>query len=309
MEPLNHLRIPSPLEYLPIAEGKAQGISVHLKREDLIHPVISGNKWRKLKYNFAEARGAGLDTILTFGGAWSNHIHACAAAGSAFGIKTIGMIRGEPTEPLNPSLADAQNAGMHVKFLSRSDYAKKSDPEFIHQLRKELGAFYLIPEGGANEYGIAGCSEIVDEIASGFDFICTPVGTGTTLVGLTRKLLPHQKSIGFSSFRKANHLVQETTRMEIISQFHFGGFAKITGELEEFMLRFLSSYGILLDPVYTAKMMYGVLQMISEGYFPKQSRIILLHTGGLQGLRGFPDLHRELLAILARKGSPQAGHS
>ncbi|MDG5489951.1 1-aminocyclopropane-1-carboxylate deaminase/D-cysteine desulfhydrase [Psychroserpens sp. SPM9] len=266
---------------------------LYIKPEYLIHPFISGNKYRKLKYNFLEAKTLGKTILLTFGGAYSNHISAVAAAGKEFGFRTIGVIRGEELKntSLNPTLRFAQSCGMTLKFVTREAYKNKSDSAFISELQKEFGAFYLIPEGGTNTLAVKGCEEILTKADAKFDFICCPVGTGGTISGLINSALSHQKIIGFPAL-KGDFLQEEITKFaknknwELITDYHFGGYAKISDELIAFMNQFKCKHTIPLDPVYTGKMMFGIYNLIDKGYFPKQSKILAIHTGGLQGVEG-----------------------
>jgi 1-aminocyclopropane-1-carboxylate deaminase len=269
-------------------------ISVQIKREDLLHPFVSGNKFRKLKYNLLQAKAENHDTILTFGGAFSNHIAAVAYAGHEQGIKTIGIIRGDELVDQidkNPTLKFAQSCGMLFKFVSREAYRLKSEILFLENLKLQFGSFYLIPEGGTNDLAIKGCEEILTKNDSEFDFICCAAGTGGTISGIINSILPHQKVLGFSAL-KGDFLKDEIRNFvekenwELITDYHFGGYAKVNQELIAFMNQFYKENKILLDPVYTAKMVFGVIDMINNNYFPTNSKILLIHTGGLQGVSG-----------------------
>lgn len=265
-----------------------------VKREDRIHPQISGNKYRKLKYNLEQARAESKDTILTFGGAFSNHISAVAAVGKAFGLKTIGVIRGEELVDkiaTNPTLKFAEDCDMRFKFVTREDFRNKTSENFIQNLKNEFGDFYLIPEGGTNDLAVKGCEEILIDNDFGFDYICCSVGTGGTISGLINASKPHQKILGFPVL-KGNFLQEEISKFttnlnwQLISDYHFGGYAKINTELISFMNQFKKDFNIPLDPVYTGKLMFGVLDLITTGFFPKNSKILVIHTGGLQGVSG-----------------------
>lgn len=276
------------------------GISLTIKREDLIHPHIPGNKWRKLKYNLQAATQANQHTLLTFGGAYSNHIAAVAAAGREFGFKTIGIIRGEELAgnySNNATLQNAQHNGMQLHFISRSQYRLKNSPEFIKTLQQQFGDFYRIPEGGTNRLAVQGCEEILTENDKhNFDYICCSVGTGGTLAGIINSCTTSQQVIGFSALKdgfKENFLVAEVKqwltentinpKWLINSDYHFGGYAKTSPALFEFIRTFMQKTAIALDPVYTGKMLYGVFELIHQGYFPANCRILAIHTGGLQG--------------------------
>lgn len=277
---------------------KTNGISVHMKREDLLHPEISGNKFRKLKYNIEQALFRKEQRLLTFGGAFSNHISATAAAGKLYGLQTIGVIRGEElgedlekTLEQNATLKFAHSCGMGFKFLSRDAYRKKESQELLRLLREEFGRFYLLPEGGTNQLAIKGCEEILTPGDERFDYICCPVGTGGTISGVINSAAPHQQVLGFSALRGdflASGIAARTKKSnwKLILEYHFGGYAKVDPELIEFMNAFRREHGITLDPVYTGKMMFGILDLIKKGYFSENPRILAIHTGGLQGISG-----------------------
>jgi 1-aminocyclopropane-1-carboxylate deaminase len=271
------------------------GIELFIKREDKLHPIISGNKFRKLKYNLEEARNLGHTTLLTFGGAFSNHILAVAGAGAEFGFKTIGVIRGEELASKideNPTLAKAQELGMQFYFVSRTIYREKETPSFVSHLHQNFENFYLLPEGGTNNLAINGCEEILTSADKEFfTHIACAVGTGGTVSGLINSLGKKQQLIGFSSLKGAflsevirNFVVK--TNWSINDDYHFGGYGKVTDELIQFLNSFYSQTNIPLDPVYTGKMVFGVLDLIENGYFPPNSKILMIHTGGLQGIKG-----------------------
>ncbi len=271
--------------------------NVHLciKREDLLHPIISGNKFRKLKYNLKEAKKNGHTSLLTFGGAFSNHILAVAAAGAELGFKTIGVIRGEELEDKiaeNPTLCKAQQLGMQFYFVSRTAYRNKEEDAFVNKLRKIFGNFYSIPEGGTNDLAIKGCEEILtDRDKTFFTHIVCAVGTGGTISGIINSSNPNQQIIGFSSLKGAflsdviRNFVKNTNWI-INEQYHFGGYGRVNNELIQFLNGFYKQTKIPLDPVYTGKMVYGVLDLIEKEYFPANSKILMIHTGGLQGIKG-----------------------
>ena len=271
------------------------GIELYIKREDLLHPIISGNKFRKLKYNIQEAKRLGHTTLLTFGGAFSNHILAVAGAGAEFGFKTIGIIRGEELESKiheNPTLAKAQELGMQFHFVSRTAYRDKESSSFISFLSEKFGNFYLVPEGGTNDLAIKGCEEILtSEDKSYFTHIACAVGTGGTISGLINSSTEKQQLIGFSSLKGAflSEVIRNfvsKTNWSINDNYHFGGYGKVTDELIQFLNSFYSQTAIPLDPVYTGKMVFGVLDLIEKGYFPPNAKILMIHTGGLQGIKG-----------------------
>lgn len=286
------LRLPSPLVELRDERFDERQVRVWLKRDDLIHPELPGNKWRKLKYNLAAAAEQGHQTLLTFGGAYSNHIRATAAAGHYFGFSTVGVIRGEEHLPLNPSLAYAVERGMRLTYLDRATYRAKREPAVLDELRREWGDFYLVPEGGSNGLGAQGCSEIPAEVDLDFDVMCCPVGTGGTLAGIIGGLRPGQAALGFSVLKGATSLDHEVTDLQaaafgtapvcawrIEHGFHFGGYAKKTSELQDFIDDFADRHDITLDRIYTAKMMFGIVTLTQDGYFPASTRLVAVITG------------------------------
>lgn len=277
-----------------ISAAFPNNISLYMKREDLLHPIISGNKFRKLKYNLEEAKKQNQKVLLTFGGAFSNHIVAVAGAGKEFGFKTIGIIRGEELQDKiseNPSLLQAQQLGMKFAFVTREQYRLKETPDFIEQLQKDYGEFYLLPEGGTNALAIKGCEEIITDLDFEFTHICASVGTGGTITGIINSSANNQKIIGFSSL-KGDFLQNDIAKFankenwSLNSDYHFGGYGKVTDELIAFINEFYLKYQIPLDPIYTGKMMFGIMNLIENNYFPPNSKIVAIHTGGLQGIAG-----------------------
>ncbi|WP_027138644.1 1-aminocyclopropane-1-carboxylate deaminase/D-cysteine desulfhydrase [Gaetbulibacter saemankumensis] len=271
---------------------ESYGVQLELKREDAIHEFVSGNKYRKLKYNLQEAKKQGSKTLLTFGGAFSNHIAAVAAAGALLDFKTIGVIRGEELQPhSNATLQFASQHGMKFMFVSREMYREKVEKHVIDQLKKEFGDFYLVPEGGTNGLAVKGCEEIITETDRDFHYLCCAVGTGGTISGIINSSGPNQKVIGFPAL-KGNFLQKDInnfvskTNWELNTDYHFGGYAKINAELVTFINEFKKVNHIPLDPVYTGKMLYGIFDLINKGYFEKGSKILAIHTGGLQGVEG-----------------------
>ena len=294
------LNIPSPLKaiYDPLFE-KA-GIQVFAKRDDLIDSEISGNKWRKLKYNIAASESL---PILTFGGAFSNHIAATAAACYRLDRKSLGIIRGERTQPLNNTLQQAEDYGMQLHFISRSDYRLKNHPEFIETLHKKLGEFFLVPEGGANIYGIKGAKDIITEIKQPFDYLVSAMGTGATLAGMIIASDIYQKQVGIPVLKNGGFLEDEVKTMmknycnefdqpateakfELFTEYHHGGYARISDELLEFIRYFNKQHNIITDPIYSGKSAYALYDLIENGYFEKGSTVVWLHCGGLQGIEG-----------------------
>ena len=262
-----------------------------MKREDLIHPVVTGNKWRKLGPNLRAAREQGLRRVVTFGGAWSNHIAAMAAAGRLSGFEVIGMIRGEEHLPLNPVLAQAVADGMRLTYMDRSTYRRKHTDEVIERLRNEFGDFYLVPEGGTNELAVRSCRDIPGEIDLELDLICCAVGTGGTIAGIAAGLEADQRALGFSALKGGELLADEVERLQVAAfgvrqgswdiecGYHFGGFAKRTAVLDAFIADFAVRHGITLDWVYVAKMLFGVFDLAQRGAFPDGTRIVAVVTG------------------------------
>ncbi|HJY64119.1 MAG TPA: pyridoxal-phosphate dependent enzyme [Ignavibacteria bacterium] len=272
------------------------GVELFMLRLDLLHPEISGNKWYKLKYNLEEARKQNKNTLLTFGGAFSNHIAATAAAGKENNFNTIGIIRGEElADESNATLSRAKQNGMKLVFVSREDYRKRFREDFITELKNKYSDPYIIPEGGSNLLAVKGCAEIISDVTDSFDFVCCAVGTGATLAGLSASLSKKQQAIGFSVLANAEFLNDnvgdfikefsgnEIPNWKIIHNYHFGGYAHKTKALIDFIQQFEMENNISLEPIYTGKMMYGIYDLIQSGYFTRGEKIIAVHTGGLQG--------------------------
>ena len=288
---MNKKRI-APLQEIIDSLLEARDLRLFIKREDLIHEHISGNKWRKLYYNLQVAKEQGFSKIVTFGGAFSNHIVATASAGKEFGFQTIGFIRGEEHTPLNTSLQYAQDCGMNLIYVDRASYREKDTLEFREKHLSDLRDYYLIPEGGTNELAVKGCEEILTEIQDDFDVVCCPCGTGGTISGIINSLKGHQKALGFPALKGGDFLKEEihkyvhNSQWELIINYHFGGYAKVDESLITFMNEFKKKHHIALAPVYTAKMMFGLWDLIEKDYFRRGSTIVAIHTGGLQGISG-----------------------
>jgi 1-aminocyclopropane-1-carboxylate deaminase len=282
------------LEYNPIIQKinsklfSEKKVDVSVLRLDLIHPQISGNKWFKLKYNLEEAKKQGYDTILTFGGAFSNHIYATAVACQKFGLKSVGVIRGEKEAETNSTLSEAKKYGMQLVFVSREDYKKKKEENFIDGFRNWFGNFYVIPEGGDNELGIKGCEEILPQ-ENDFDIVFCACGTGTTFKGIERSLRKDQQIFGISVIKGEGNL---NALPNIISDYNFGGYAKHTDELLKFKAHFEKENNIPLDYIYTAKLFFAVNDLILKKKIPSDKKIAVIHTGGLQGNKGYEERYR-----------------
>lgn len=265
----------------------AAGVSISIKREDLNHPFVSGNKWWKLKFNLADAVSQGHDTLLTFGGAYSNHLYATAAAAAEVGVKSIGVIRGIQTEPLNETLLFAQEHGMKLHFITRTEYSDKQ--KVSTQLAEIYGRFYTIPEGGSNEAGVEGVALFASKLPRDFDYICCAIGTGATLAGLVRGYQGSSFLIGFPVLKGGDSWRQEVIKFNPIygnwtlaTDYHGGGYAKTHPALENFIKHFREKHHLPLEHVYSGKMLFGIMDLVSKGYFKRGSRILAIHTGGIR---------------------------
>ena len=286
--------LPSPIQRLEHPLFLEKNVSFYVKRDDLIHQLISGNKWRKLKYNLFEAEKLGKNTLLSFGGAYSNHIHALAAAGNIFNFKTIGFIRGEESRILNPTLEFAKQQGMELLYIDRQTYRKKADPEFLSTLKKRFPGAYVIPEGGSNKFALSGCAEIIDEINLQLNneeyCVATAVGSGGTIAGL----LSHESKptvLGVAVLKGADFLRHEinsllerdSARFSLALDYHFGGYAKADETLVRFVNDFKHWFDINIEPIYTGKLFFALFELIKKDYFKPGTRIVAIHTGGMQG--------------------------
>lgn len=325
----------SPLHIVEDERLRGHNIRLFLKRDDLLHnsftkilfgdneitPSVSGNKFRKMKYNLFSMKHEGVKKVLTFGGAFSNHIHAVAAAGQLFDIKTIGVIRGERAEKLSPTLRFAEANGMILHFISRSDYRHKD--LIINELKVKFGDFYYLPEGGTNHLALRGTAEIVGEIEQQMngtlpDFISVACGTGGTIAGIISANKPPTHVLGFSALKgdflqkevttllqsyqnqldtEGSYFLEKNQNWSINTDFHCGGYARFTPELIRFINDFKEKHHIALDPIYTGKMLLGVFKLVENGFFPRNSTIVAVHTGGLQGIEGFNQRFGDLLSV------------
>jgi len=263
-----------------------ENCTIDILRLDQIHPNISGNKWFKLKYNLQLAAEQGCKQIISFGGAYSNHLHALAYAGKLANLPTLGIVRGE--EVINPTLTDCKTWGMDLQFISRAEYKTKTDLKFLQALATRHPRAYIIPEGGDNELGRKGCTEILSaEMISRYDILCCSIGTGTTIKGLSETF---KHSVwGFAPFKNAHSLQQKIgesfPNIKYIDDYHFGGFGKVKPALLDYISYFKSKYKIELDQVYTAKLFYGLQSELSKLKNRADKKILVIHTGGLQGNR------------------------
>lgn len=294
--------------------AKKNLVSIDCLRLDKVHPFVSGNKWYKLKYSILHAHEAGKSQLLSFGGAYSNHLHALAFAGQHLNIKTIGVIRGERPAVLNPTLSDCESWGMELHWLSREQYRQFAShsssydsvsPAAKLHFQELFPDAWIIPEGGAGPDGVLGIETLFNALYHAglldYDFVATPVGSGTTLAGLVRAKLGRAKCLGFSALKGAVDLEQRVANQlddavrvnewSIAHDYHFGGFAKINSRLTRFISDTYNQNQLLLDPVYTGKMLYGLAEFIHQGRIASGSKVLMLHTGGLQGWRGFGEHH------------------
>lgn len=293
-----NFNLPSPIQKIDDERLDNQGVTLYMKREDLIGEKLTGNKFRKLIFNIQFLKENGYESVITYGGAFSNHIHAVAAAGKLFDFKTIGIIRGEEPKNWSPTLQFAKAQGMELHFINRQDYITKNFHLKINSSEKN----YLIPEGGTNGLAIHGCQAIVNE---GLTQIEQPIshwmvccGTGGTAAGMISALENKSHLTAFQILKgtgMSNHIqdllennqYNHSNNWIVNETYHFGGYAKWDNDLVSFMNDFKQQHGVALDPIYTGKMMYGIFDMVANGEIPKGSTIVAIHTGGLQGVEGF----------------------
>lgn len=290
--------LPTLLQELTDEIIKSAGIQLYIKRDDLIHPTVSGNKWRKLKYNLEDAKTKKASTLLTFGGAFSNHLYATAAAGYALGFKTIGIVRGENNaEKLTPTLQFCIEQNMQLQYVSRQEYRERNDQEYLKKISLQFDNPYLIPEGGTTSLAIKGVQEMTVEVEVQLgkkpDFYAVAVGTGGTAAGI---LSEGNNLLAFSALKGGGFLEDDIKNLlpdkkkagtlKLFTDYHFGGYAKWTPELITFIKEFKINHHIQLEQVYTAKMFYGLYDLIKQGYFAKNAVVVAVHTGGLQGILG-----------------------
>lgn len=295
----------APIERLELPELRPGNLQLDVLREDRLPFVVGGNKLRKLIPNLRYMLDRGYESLITYGGAYSNHIAAVASAGRNFDLPTIGVIRGEELASKwqdNPTLKKARREGMELHFVSRGDYRSKENSPVIRKIIEARQPCIVLPEGGTNELAVEGCETILDKRTAHYDYVCSAVGTGGTFSGLLRSCGPDQRLIGFSALDTIyqSELIDQFTdrnNYQLIPESRFGGYGKVNADLIEFINSFNRQYGIPLDPVYTGKLMYSLIEMIRERYFPENSRILVVHTGGLQGIEGMND-------YLSRKGMP-----
>lgn len=287
---------PSPLARIDTPLPRHHGVELWVKRDDLLHPVISGNKWRKLKYVLDDALAMSADTLVSMGGAYSNHLHALAYAGQCLGLRTVGLVRGEQPAASNPTLDDLRAWGMRLQFVPRTEYRELRQHKRWDSLPGRAPGEYWLPEGGAAALALRGVGEIVQEIDLPYDYLCTACGTGTTLAGLVSAAPVGTTVLGFAALKGAEFLHGEVAALlratpgaqcawSVNGDFHCGGFGRVTPALHEFVRSFEIATGIPVEPIYTGKLFFGLDALLRQGYFPPGTRIVALHTGGLQGKR------------------------
>jgi len=273
-------------------------LTVSIKRDDCIHPIISGNKWRKLKFNLHYAKAQQYTGVLSFGGSFSNHIHALAYACQQQNLKSVAIIRGEKEYASNFTLTMAQKWGMELNFVDRKTYRLRENKDYIAELQLAYPDYLIVPEGGSNALALTGVGEIITELnhQCEFDTLLTPVGSGGTLAGLIKADKNQHNLLGISVLKQDGYLKDQVNSLlghssnysnwQVLPEFHRGGYAKFSKEDVQKILSFNQQTGFIFEPVYSGKMILALLDLIEQGYFPSGHRIVLLHTGGLQGLGG-----------------------
>ncbi|MBA6348469.1 MULTISPECIES: 1-aminocyclopropane-1-carboxylate deaminase/D-cysteine desulfhydrase [unclassified Colwellia] len=292
------MKTESPLQKIIHPLFEKHQLSVSIKRDDIIHPIISGNKWRKLKFNLRHARAHNYIGVISFGGSFSNHIHALAFACHKQGLKSIGIIRGEKEYASNFTLSMAQQWGMELHFVDRKSYRLRENKEYLAQLQLTYPGYLIVPEGGSNTLALAGVGEVITELNQQceFDTLVTPVGSGGTLAGLIKADNNQHNLLGIGVLKQDGYLTEQVNSLlgdnlhfsnwQIMPEFHRGGYAKFSKEDVEKILSFSQQTGFIFEPVYSGKMILALLDLIDQQYFPKGHRLVLLHTGGLQGIGG-----------------------
>lgn len=296
------MTILSPIEKLNHTIFDENQLHVYIKRDDLIHPIISGNKWRKLKYNLKQAKTNGYEGIMSFGGAYSNHIHALAYACQQHQIASVGIIRGENHYQSNATLSQAQKWGMKLTFVSRAEYKRRQDPSYISTLQNHYPNHLIIPEGGSNELALGGVGEIISELSQQltYDTLILPVGSGGTIAGLIKADNNKHRILGIAVLKQADYLKNDINTLinkpsateenwQLLTNYHGGGYGTFSIEAAEKIAAFSKQNAIPFEPIYSGKMLLACLNLAEQGYFAKNERIVLLHTGGIQGLVGLAE--------------------
>ncbi|WP_332874146.1 1-aminocyclopropane-1-carboxylate deaminase/D-cysteine desulfhydrase [Bowmanella yangjiangensis] len=293
-----NINTPSPVQPLCVDWPGSEQVELFIKRDDLIHPIISGNKWRKLKYALLEARQKGVAEIISFGGGHSNHLHALGYCCQQLGIQLMALVRGDYSQNPTPMLRDLYQWQAQIIYLDKATYQQRSQSDFIGAWQAAHPNAMIVPEGGSQAQALPGVAEILQEQEQKFSHIIVPVGSGGTLAGLIQaRQIQHQDNtqlLGIAALKGEGYLEELVTNLlpqsaptnwHIEHRFHFGGYAKSTAELHTFCQTFRSHTGIGIEPVYSGKACWALKQKLAEGYFPQGSRVLLIHTGGLQGAR------------------------
>ncbi len=289
----------SPLQRIHHPLFKHHNIDVFIKRDDLIHPIISGNKWRKLKYNLAYAKEKNKTQIISFGGAYSNHIHALAYACKLHKLRGLALIRGESQYQHNFTLSWARHWGLELQFVNRLTYKERANPRFLQQLQQQYPDALIVPEGGSNQLALPGVGEVITELnqQTDFEYLLTPVGSGGTLAGLALADKGQHTLLGVAVLKQDGYLEEQvntlladkreqTNNWQVLNQFHDGGYGKYSKDNAQRIANFSKQTEIPFEPVYSGKMLIALLDLLKQGYFKANSKVVLLHTGGIQGLGG-----------------------
>ena len=301
---VEHLLEMPPIESVKLDWCEKHDIDLRVLRLDLLHPLLGGNKWFKLKHNLQAALESGKRSVLSFGGAYSNHLRALAAAGNLFGVETVGIVRGELVKPLNPVLRFAKDQGMRLIPMDREFYKLKHTEQFSQYLREHFASCYVVPEGGSNALGVKGCGDILNLIpvqdSRKNRIVALPCGTGATFSGLVLKAMEDRikntnffgvsvlKAEGYLQKEVENKLLEMAAQGQLfpidwrmIDRFHGGGYAKSNNELNHFVIEWNKRTGIPIEPVYTGKLFWGLKEMIEAGEIAAGSEVIAIHTGGV----------------------------
>lgn len=294
----------SPLQTINHALFTRHQVKVSIKRDDQIHPIISGNKWRKLHYNLKFAKEKQYQGIISFGGCYSNHLHALAYVCQQQQLEAIAIVRGESDNQVNYTLSWAKHWGMKLSFVDRQTYRKRQDLTFLNELQQQYPKHLIIPEGGSNQLALPGVGEVINELNQQctYDSLLVPVGSGGTLAGLVKQDNNEHNIIGIAVLKQSDYLTNEVKRLlnneskfqrwTIENDYHGGGYAKFTAEDANQILQFSTATGIPFEPIYSGKMLLGFFDLLEKGYFSANQHIVLLHTGGLQGIAGLVDQGR-----------------
>lgn len=287
------ISLPSPVQKLDPGWPGCESLQLWIKRDDLIHPVISGNKWRKLKYALLDGLCAQVGEIVSFGGGHSNHLHALGYCCWKLGIQLTALIRGDYRHQPTPMLQDLKAWGAQVRYLDKQHYRRRTEPDFLQQLQHVHPHALIIPEGGSQPQALPGVGELLNELEQDVTHILLPVGSGGTLAGLIRARCRAQL-IGIAVLRGRGYLEQEVMDLvsdpgacdwQICHDFHFGGYAKAPAPLRDFCRHFSLQTGLPVEPVYSGKLFFALKSLCQSGFFPAGSKVLALHTGGLQGNR------------------------